>query len=102
MLTKEQILSITDKAVKEIEVPEWGGTVFIKGMTFEDHDYFDTLKDDKYQNQKLLIHVVCDGDGHPLFTEEDIPALKKKSIQAFKRIIKEVTDFNSIDTAEKN
>jgi hypothetical protein len=102
MLSKEEILSITDKATKEIEIPEWNGSVYVKGMTFEDQDYISSLGEDNNQNQKLLIKFVCDADGNPLFTEEDIPALKKKSVQAFKRIIKEVTSFNSMDEAEKN
>lgn len=102
MLSKEQILSITDKATKEINVPEWGGTIFLKALTFEDQDYFDSIADDKDQNQKMLIRIVCDADGNPLFSEEDIPALKKKSLPAFKLILKEFKAFNGFEEAEKN
>jgi hypothetical protein len=102
MLTKDEILSITDKAVKEIEVPEWGGTVFIKGMTMEDMDYCKSLDDDEQQLEKMIVRFVCDEQGNSLFTEDDIPRMQKKSIQAFRRIVKEFKTYNSADDAEKN
>ncbi len=102
MLTKDEILSITDKAVKEIEIPEWGGTVFIRGMTIEDVEFCQAQQEDAHSLEKMVIRFLCDADGNALFTEEDIPLMKKKSIQAFRRIVKETTDFNSLDTAEKN
>ena len=102
MLTKEQILSITDKAVKEIQVPEWNGSVFVRGMTLEDVDYCQSLDSDASSLEKMIIRFVSDADGNLLFTEEDIPALKKKSIQAFVRIVNEIKVFNSLEDAEKN
>lgn len=102
MLTKEEILSITDKAVKEIEIPEWGGTVFIRGMSIEDVEYCQSLTDDPQTLQKTIVRFVSDADGNLLFTEKDIPKMKKKSIQAFRRIMNEIKAFNSLDEAEKN
>jgi hypothetical protein len=102
MLTKEEILSITDKAVKEIEVPEWGGTVFVRGMTIEDTDYCKSMEDDPESLEKMIIRFVCDDQGHALFTEDDIPLMKKKSYQSFQRIVKEFREFNGLDSAEKN
>lgn len=102
MLTKEQILSITDKAMKEIEVPEWNGTVFIRGMTIEDVDFCQTLGDDSESLEKMIIRFVSDDQGAPIFTEEDIPLMKKKSIQAFRRIVNQIKSFNSLEEAEKN
>jgi len=34
-LTKDQILSVTPK-LKEVDVPEWGGSVFIRPVTLEE------------------------------------------------------------------
>ena len=101
MLTKEQILSITDKAVKEIEIPEWNGSVFIRGMTIEDVEYCQSLKDDPKTLEKMIVRFVSDAEGNLLFTAKDIPAMKKKSIQAFRRIVNEIKAFNSLDDAEK-
>lgn len=102
MLTKEQILSITDDAKKELPIPEWNGSVYIRGMTIEDAEYCQSLDDDADAMQKMVVRFVSDDQGNPLFSEEDIPALKKKSIQAFKRIIKEIREFNSLEGVEKN
>lgn len=102
MLTRDQILSITDKALKEIEVPEWGGSVFIRGMTIEDMEYCQKLDEDNQSLERMIVRFVSDDQGNALFTEDDIPAMKKKSIQAFKRIVTEIKNFNSLDAAEKN
>lgn len=102
MLTKNEILSITDKAIKEVEVPEWGGSVCLRGMTIEDVEYFKTLEDDSESLEKMIIRFVSDEQGTPLFSEKDTPALKKKSIQAFNRIVNEIKTFNSLEGAEKN
>lgn len=102
MLSKDQILSITDKAMLEIEIPEWEGSVFIRGMTMEDSEYCNTLEKDPDGLEKMIIRFVCDGQGNSLFSEEDIPALKKKSIQALRRIVKEWREFNGLEAAEKN
>jgi hypothetical protein len=102
MLTKEQILSITDQAIKEIEVPEWKGSVCIRGMTLEDVDYCQKLGEDAESLEKMIIRFVCDEQGNSLFSEEDIPAMKRKSIQAFKRIVNQIKAYNSIEEAEKN
>lgn len=102
MLTKDQILLVTDQARKEVPVPEWGGSVFIRGMTLEDVDFCQKLGDDSQSLEKTIVRFVCDERGESLFSEDDIPSLKKKSIQAFKRIVKEIRLFNSIEEAEKN
>jgi hypothetical protein len=99
MLTKEEILSITDKALKEIEIPEWGGSVFIRGMTLEDMEYYQNLGNDSESLEKMIIRFVCDEQGNLLFAEADIPALKQKCIQTFKRIINEIKAFNSSEEA---
>jgi hypothetical protein len=103
MLTKEQILLISDKALKEVQVPEWSGSVFIRGMTIEDVDFCQSLTDQDSQSlEKMIIRFVCDDQGVSLFIEDDLPLLKKKSIQAFRRIVNEIKAFNSLEEAEKN
>ena len=104
MLTREAILSITDKAVKEVDVPEWGGSVFIKGLTFDQEEIFSRAEEEGDQDaaQRFLVNFICNADGIPLFTEADIPELKKKSVRAFTRIVNEVKAFNSLEGAEKN
>lgn len=102
MLTKEQILLVTDKATKQIEVPEWGGSVFIRGMTIDDADYVASIKDDNQIGLKIIVRMVVDENGKQLFTDKDIPALKKKSIRAITRVVRQITDFSSLDTAEGN
>lgn len=102
MLTRENILSISDKAIKQVEIPEWSGFIYIRGMTIEDVGYFQALADDENSLEKMIIRFVCDSEGNALFTSDDTESLKKKSIQALKRIINEIKAYNSLEDAEKN
>lgn len=103
MLSKEQILSVTDKAVKEITVPEWQGTVFIRGITIDDMEYIKGLDSDDPTNVlRQVIRFVSDAEGNLLFTESDIPALKKKAVSAWKYVLQEVNKFAGLEEAEKN
>jgi hypothetical protein len=94
-LTKEQILAITPK-LEEIEVPEWGGSVFIRPVTlaeqakladlgtkFEKAAVMDRMKN---ITLRLVQWAVSDSEGQPLFDAKDLEALMTKSASAFLRI----------------
>ena len=86
-LTKEAILEAKDIELKEVEVPEWGGTVLLKPMTGKERDAFET----SLQNQKagtidtdnlrakLASKCIVDEKGKRLFNDTEIEALGTKS-----------------------
>lgn len=89
-LTKEQIFAANDLKTEKVNIPEWGGDVFVKTLTGAERDKFektifniDTNKR-TFENMraKLVVAVTVDKDGNQIFTEEDIPALGKKSSHA--------------------
>jgi len=40
-LTKEQILGASDIEIEKVDVSEWGGFVYVKGMTAKQRDDFE-------------------------------------------------------------
>jgi len=98
-LTKDDILSANDIYKEEIDVPEWGGTVFVKTLSGEERDKLEAsiisfgpsgqargMRTDKLRST-LAVLGICDKDGNPIFAEKDIPALAKKSASALDRVV---------------
>jgi len=117
MLTREQILNKVDIEVKEIQVPEWGGSVYIRQLSRAQQDeylkrqYGETrLKQDSKAKQQEISAVniyghdaylcmcgICDEEGKPLFNREDIDALKKKNGAVIGRIAMEIVRFSAME-----
>lgn len=98
LLTREQILEAEDLLYEEVEVPEWGGSVRVKGLTGTERDSFErtiiTNIDGRgpartnLQNfrAKLVAWSVVDEEDKILFTQADVQALGQKSAQALQRV----------------
>lgn len=95
-LTKDQILQSDDLPREEVQVPEWGGSVFVRTMTGIERDSFeqsivDTNGKSKGTNlknirAKLCAYTVVDDNGERLFTNEEAGQLGTKSSKALDRI----------------
>lgn len=95
-LKRDAILAAADLQFEDVQVPEWGGTVRVRGMTGEERDAWESAllearSDDKKQNARnvratLVSLTVVDENGQRLFAEADIPALGKKSVKALQRV----------------
>jgi len=91
-LTKVQILSAQDIKKEKVNIPEWGGDIWVKSLTGKERDAFEKsimefsaeagVKPKViYENMraKLCVLTVCDDNGLLIFTEDDVEALGKKS-----------------------
>ncbi len=105
-LTKEQILAASPK-LQEVEVPEWGGSVFIRPVTLEEqgkladlgakHEKSSAAIRIRHCTLSLLQWTVCAEDGKPLFTGEDLAGLmSKSSASAFLRLQDAVLKFSGL------
>jgi hypothetical protein len=96
-LGRDDILAIHDEAFEIVDVPEWGGSVRVRGLTGAERDTFEasmfarnksgTL--DMNMNNlraKLVMLSVVDHDEKPIFRRTDIDALGAKSAKALDRI----------------
>jgi hypothetical protein len=96
MLDRKTILAAVDIETETVEVPEWGGSVKVRGLTGAGRDAWqESMLQGSGRSQKVrlaeatvrLVQLsVIDGTGNLLFKPEDIPALNKKSAAALNRI----------------
>jgi hypothetical protein len=98
LLTAEQILKADDRPTEEVEVPEWGGSVLVRGLDGEGRDeYFGSMAEYRQAGRppvmntsnataKLVARCIIGEDGEPMFTQSDVAALGKKSGAALDRV----------------
>ena len=97
LLTREEIFAAEPALPTEtVEVPEWGGSVIVRGLTGSGRDAFEaTLIKQRGRKQesnlenfraKLIVRSVVDEKGNLLFGERDIRALGEKSAIALERV----------------
>lgn len=95
-LTCEEILTAPDLVYEDVSVPEWGGTVRVRGLTGTERDALEgsiveqrgkkTSVNMTNLRAKLIVNAVVDGDGKRVFTSKDVDALGQKSAQALQRV----------------
>lgn len=96
MLSRKQIIEINDIKTEEVNIPEWGDSVFVRGMTGAERDTYEaTVVEQNGKNTKvnlknararLAIMTVVDEDGNRLFTPADLSILSGKNAAALDRI----------------
>jgi hypothetical protein len=95
-LGRDDILKVQDIEIERVDVPEWGGHVFVKGMTGTERDAFEMVVTKKRGKDvevnmvglraKLIVTTVCDEDGKRLFTKKDVEKLGEKSASALQKV----------------
>jgi hypothetical protein len=95
-LNRESIFNSTDLKSEEVYIPEWLGSVKVRGMTGEERDKYEKsvlIKKGKNievnlenARARLIILTTVDENGKHLFTENDLVALGHKSAAALSRI----------------
>lgn len=104
ILSKQQILDAKDIKIEKVEVPEWGGSVYIKVMNATQRDEFETFVY-KRQDQKdlggmrvLLCKLcICDAEGKQMFeSTDDVKALTDKSGSALMVVFQAAQKLNAL------
>ena len=90
MLSKKDILKSNDLELECVEIPEWGGHVFVRGLTARERDEFEisigeSLNQDNLR-ARLVVLGACDEEGERLFNTKDAHALGKKNAAAVDRL----------------
>jgi len=110
ILTKKNIFGAEDISTFKVDVPEWGGEVFIKEFSLKERvEIEQTAKKGKDEDifYLTLVKGLCDEKGTLLFDEKDIPMLSEKNNKVLHKLFKKCLDVNkisedSIETSEKN
>lgn len=104
-LNRNEILAAKDLETKmeRVEVPEWGGAVFVRVMTGSERDAFEGhFATRKYDNLRAFLAVccVCDEKGVGLFLPTDVKSLGEKSANALDRIFPVAMRVNRLSSAD--
>jgi hypothetical protein len=101
-LTKEQILAADDMGLLRVNVPEWGGDVFVRVMTVGERDAYENEWQRKRETgvddfrTKFLMRCLVDEKGNRLFDNGDIARLSQKSARVMNRVWMAAMEHNSL------
>lgn len=114
-LSGAEILAADDLKREWVDVPEWGGGVYVRSMPGLALDRYEqgmlsrrTVEKDKDGKEKavkvnlenvraeLVVLAACDEKGEPLFTTEQVEALGKKSGAALNRVVAAAQRLNGM------
>lgn len=97
-LTKEQILAANDRVLKEVKVPEWGGSVWVRSLDVPEQISFEeecgATEGTEHATLVSLSFWMSDAKGNRLFTLEDIKGLRKKNSVVIARVFRAGLDLN--------
>ena len=95
-LSRDAILNVVDLDYEDVQVPEWGGTVRVRGLTGSERDKYEASvmqrKGKRYElvmadaRAKLVALTVVDEEGNRLFSDSDVKALGQKNAAPLNRI----------------
>lgn len=111
ILTRDQILGTTDLKRELVDVPEWGGSVYVRELTATERDELELACWQEQQRSgrplakhyraRLVALSVCDVDGKPLFTPADVDALAGKSGRVIGRLTDAAGKLAGISKADR-
>jgi hypothetical protein len=105
-LARDAILAAQDLKNEKVEVPEWGGYVFVRCMTGTERDAFENeayvvkgknveINPENFR-ARLLVKVLADEQGKRIFTDEDLISLGAKSARILDRLFAVATRINGL------
>jgi hypothetical protein len=98
ILGKEQILAARDQVVERLEVPEWGGAVYIRSISAKERGVIEAAaarwKESKGRDDSFVktftLHMagmaLCDADGNRLFSDQEIAQLADRNAAAIAHV----------------
>lgn len=103
-LSRDAIFSAQDIRLERVEVPEWGGALYIRVITGGERDEFEATLHDargKLKRDNIRARVValaaCSKDGAPLFVEPgDVDRLAGKSAAVLDRVFTAAMKLNGM------
>jgi hypothetical protein len=119
-LKRDEVLKAQDLQYEDVDVPEWGGTVRIAGLSAEAASAFsDKMVELDNQGKikavrtggnfmaELLVVTVVDEEFNLLFSSDDIASLGRKSAAVVKRLSEVALRLSglgehAVEDAEKN
>jgi hypothetical protein len=96
LLSKNEIFAADDRVFEDVEVPEWGGTVRVRGLNGTERDAYEAsmekvvngkpVRDMRNFRARLVALAAVNEDGSSLFEQNEVAALAKRSGAALSRL----------------
>lgn len=106
-LTAADILAANDEVREQVEVPEWGGYVWVRGLTGAERDAFEaSILEGRGRNRqvnlknfraKLVAVSAIDRNGNRLFDAAQVEALGKKNARALQRVFDKAQELAGLN-----
>lgn len=108
LLTKDQIIAVDDIPTEEVKVPEWGGSVLVRGLSGTERDRYEQSilhggkkADLANATARLLSWTIVDENNSRLFiTDGEVKELGKKSAQAIQRVFDVATRLSGLTPSD--
>ncbi|MFV1982996.1 MAG: hypothetical protein ACC657_05585 [Thiohalomonadales bacterium] len=106
-LSCDQILSSKLKT-RELDIPEWGGTILIREPTAIERADFELLSVEATKSNEVMreirgycaVKCIVNESGKRMFTDEQIPMLNELSANALDRVIDVYRDMSLTEDIE--
>lgn len=110
-LTREQILAVSDIDVADVEAPEWGGTLRVKGL---DAKYVQGLFQSGFVNASgnadvskldfvdLAARSIVDENDKQMFSREQMKQMGNKSFGVISRIAQKALELSGLSSSEES
>jgi hypothetical protein len=103
-ISREQLLAPASPVIEEVQVPELGGSVFVRVMSGFERDAYEASllaarkegKEFENVRARLVVRTVCDKDGNLLLTPADADTLGKQNWKALGRIVEAAQRLNRL------
>ena len=106
-LTRDAILAGATPHVNEVLVPEWGGSVYVRGITGTQRDQWDDRmyriregKGTSLLRGTVAAWCICDADGKRVFNDADAGTLGNQDGAALDRIYDVALRLSGLGDAE--
>lgn len=109
-LTRADILAAQDYKREPVDVPQWGGRVWVRTMSGTAKDQYEQSclkvvsgkveQDMVNMRAKLLAATLCDESGRLLFSAADVPLLGEKSAYALDKCYEIACRLNAVTDAD--
>jgi hypothetical protein len=106
VLAAADIVSAKSRDVSRVAVPQWGGDVFIRGMSLGEREKFerwvrdrsreDSSPDDGGIRAALVCMALCDEQGNRLFTLDDAKQFSEHHWAPLEMLVAEIDKIDAI------
>jgi hypothetical protein len=107
MLNRDAILGSVDLPRELVEIPEWGGQLYVRTLNGTERDLFEASMQGKKNKLNLdnvrarfAVLTICDESGTRLFTDHDAKALGEKSAAALDKVFAVAQRLNGFSDAD--